>query len=224
MFVSRIFVKNFRNFRNLDVEIREGVTCFIGENNSGKTNLFQALRLVLDGNISAQRRRLQHQDLSAGLTFSQPEHVLISVEFSDFAGRPNEEALPFTAVLENGKARISYRFRPKATVRDTLEQIPEGEPLPDLKLDDYVWEMAAGGDEIDLANVTWKDSFGTRFSTDNLQQGYLVVLMEALRDVEARLAAPRTSPLQQIIEQRSIPEAEQNELVEFLQTGMCQHF
>ena len=49
-----------------------------------------------------------------------------------------------------------------------------------------------------------KTLFGTRFSTDNLQQGYLVVLMEALRDVEGRLAAPRTSPLQQIVEQRKI--------------------
>lgn len=43
--------------------------------------------------------------------------------------------------------------------------------------------------------------------------------MEALRDVESRLAAPRTSPLQQIVEQRKIPETEQAELVGFLQTA-----
>jgi putative ATP-dependent endonuclease of OLD family len=214
-----LFIKNFRNIRHFDAEIGAGVTCFIGENNSGKTNIFQALRFLLDGNISAQRRRLQAEDLSAGLTFTVPEHVLISVEFSDFAGRPNEEALPFTAVLQNGKARISYRFRPKATVRDSIEQLAEGAPAPRLGIDDYVWEIAAGGDNIDLNTVTWKDSFGTRFSTDNLQQGYLVVVMEALRDVESRLAAPRTSPLQQIVEQRKIPEGEQAALVGFLQTA-----
>jgi putative ATP-dependent endonuclease of OLD family len=173
----------------------------------------------LDGNISAQRRRLQPEDLAAGLTFAQPEHVLISVEFSDFAGRPNEEALPFTAVLENGKARLSYRFRPKATTRDALEQIPEGGPIPGLKIDDYVWEIAAGGDNIDLNTVSWNESFGTRFSTDNLQQGYLVVIMEALRDVENRLAAPRTSPLQQIVEQRNIPDDEKARIVQHLQTA-----
>jgi putative ATP-dependent endonuclease of OLD family len=219
MFISRLFIKNFRNLRHLDVSIGKGVTCLIGENNSGKTNLFHALRLVLDGNISAQRRRLQAEDLTAGLTFATPEHVLISVEFSDFAGRPNEEALPFTAVLENGSARISYRFRPKATVRDVFEQIPDGDPVPKLKIDDYVWEIAAGGDNIDLDAVTWKDSFGTRFSTDNLQQGYLVVLMEALRDVEGRLATPRNSPLQQIVGQRNIPDNEQAALVEHLRTA-----
>lgn len=219
MFISRLFIKNFRNLRHLDVEIGQGVTCFIGENNSGKTNLFYAIRLVLDGNISAQRRRLQPEDLAAGLTFAKPEHVLISVEFSDFAGRPNEEALPFSAVLENGKARISYRFRPKTTVRDTFEQIPEGTPIPKLKIDDYIWEIAGGGDNINLNTVNWNDSFGTRFSTDNLQQGYLVQVMEALRDVENRLAAPRTSPLQQIVEQRNIPENEQTRLVQYLQTA-----
>lgn len=219
MFISRLFIKNFRNLRHFDAEIGAGVTCFIGENNSGKTNLFQALRLVLDGNISAQRRRLQPEDLSAGLTFTVPEHVLISVEFSDFAGRPNEEALPFTAVLENGRARISYRFRPKANVRDAVEQLAGDAPGPRLGMEDYVWEIAAGGDNIDLNALTWKDSFGTRFSTDNLQQGYLVVLMEALRDVESRLAAPRTSPLQQIVEQRKIPAAEQTALVGLLQTA-----
>jgi putative ATP-dependent endonuclease of the OLD family len=219
MFISRLFVKNFRNLRHLDVEIGQGVTCFIGENNSGKTNLFYALRLVLDGNMSAQRRRLQPEDLTVGLNFAHPEHVLISVEFSDFAGRPNEEALPFTAVLENGKARFSYRFRPKATVRDTIEQIPQGNPIPKLKIDDYVWEIAGGGDNIDLNAVTWNDSFGTRVSTDNLQQGYLVQVMEALRDVENRLGAPRTSPLQQIVEQRKIPDDEQTRLVRHLQTA-----
>jgi putative ATP-dependent endonuclease of OLD family len=43
--------------------------------------------------------------------------------------------------------------------------------------------------------------------------------MEALRDVEGRLAAPRTSPLQQIIDQRRIPEAEQAVLVGHMQTA-----
>lgn len=219
MFISHLFIKNFRNLRLLDVEIGPGVTCFIGENNSGKTNVFQALRLVLDGSISSQRRRLKPEDLSAGLSFTKPEHVLISVEFSDFSGKPNEEALPFTAVLRNGKARISYRFRPKTSVREMIEQLPEGKPIPRIEMEDYLWEIAAGGDDIDLNKITWKDQFGTRFSTDNLQQGYLVVLMEALRDVEDRLASPRTSPLQQIVEQRKIPETEQEALVSFLQTA-----
>lgn len=216
MYISRIFIRNFRNFRHLDIEIAEGVTCFIGENNSGKTNLFHALRLVLDGNISSYRRRLQNEDLSTGLTFSSPEHVLIAIEFAGFAGNPNEEALPFTGIMENGRARISYRFRPKPLIREQLEETAD-EALPNnLTLDDYVWEMAAGADNVDLDAVTWRDSYGTQFNTEYLQQGFLLVFMEALRDVEARLAVSRTSPLQQIMDQCEIPYAERELLVQHL--------
>lgn len=217
MYISRIFIKNFRNFRHLDIAIGEGVTCFIGENNCGKTNLFHALRLVLDGSISSYRRRLHSEDLSAGSSFCSPEHVLISVEFAGFAGKPNEEALLFSGVMQNGRARITYRFRPRPIIREEYEAC-EPQDLPNnLSLDDYVWEMAAGGDNIILNEVSWKDSFGTRFNTDNLHQGYLVVFMEALRNVEASLAVSRTSPLQQIMEQCEISQDEQESLVRHLQ-------
>jgi hypothetical protein len=61
--------------------------------------------------------------------------------------------------MRNGKARLSYRFRPKATVRDAIEQRDEGAPIPRLSMDDYVWEIAAGGDDVDLNAVSWFDSF-----------------------------------------------------------------
>ena len=47
MYVSRLFIRNFRNFRLCDLALRKGVTCFIGENNAGKSNLIDAVRLVL---------------------------------------------------------------------------------------------------------------------------------------------------------------------------------
>lgn len=219
MHISRLFVKNFRNFRQLDVPIGNGVTCFTGENNSGKTNLLHALRLLLDGSLSTQRRRLKSEDFSAGLNPSQPEHVLVSVEFTDFRGRVNEEALLMSAVLQNGSARLSYRFRPRPAVRERIANLAAGAPLPTLTLEDYWWEIVGGGDGIDLRQLRWDQQLGTRFQTEDLQQGFLVVFMEALRDVEGRLAVARTSPLQQIIEQRNIPAAERATLVTHLQTA-----
>jgi len=218
MYISRLFVRNYRNFGQFDIPLARGVTCFIGENNTGKTNLLSAVRLVLDGNLSPQRRRLRFEDLAAGLSFSQPEHVLIAVEFADFAGKVNEEALMLGAGLVNGGARLTFRFRPRPLVRDELgHAIDAGRPVRALTLDDYAWEMVGGGDGVDLATVNWRQNFGSRFNPDNLQQGFLVVFMEALRDVEARLASHRTSPLQQIVEQRQIPDAEQQALVGLLQ-------
>ncbi len=216
MHISRIFIRNFRNFRHLDVPICDGVTCFIGENNSGKTNLFYALRLVLDGTISSARRCLQEDEVSVGLTFKKPEHVLISIEFSDFADQPEQEALICEAVLESGVARLSYRFRPRAVVRDEIAQWGDGKPARELNLDDYHWELVGGGDDIDLSTISWSDNFGSYFRSETLQQGYLVVLMEALRDVESRLAQQRGSPLQQLIDQKGFPAEEQTGLVDLL--------
>ena len=48
------------------------------------------------------------------------------------------------------------------------------------------------------------------------QQGFLVVFAEALRDVEARLAQSRNSPLQQLLTEKDIPTDEQSALVEIL--------
>jgi putative ATP-dependent endonuclease of OLD family len=216
MYISRIFIKNFRNFRHLDLPLSDGVTCFIGENNCGKTNLFHAIRLVLDGALSTYRRRLLPEDLAAGLLFTSPEHVLISIEFSSFTGNPLQEALPFSGIMQGGIARISYRFRPKPVIREELDETPDDQLPTNLKMEDYAWEMTAGADGVDLNTITWRDNFGTRFSVEHLQQGYLLVLMEALRDVEARLAVARTSPLQQIVEQSNIPPAEQQMLVQHL--------
>jgi putative ATP-dependent endonuclease of OLD family len=215
MYISRIVVRNFRNLQNIDLEVEDGVTCFVGENNCGKSNLFYALRLVLDGTISAARRRLNLEDLSVGLTFAQPEHVLISVEFRGFAGNEVQEALPFGGVVAEDRARITYRFRPNPKIRVEVENNPK---LPVvLKLDDYRWELVGGGPEnIDFRTITWDQNFGQSFSTENLQQGYLVVLMEAIRDVDASLQQSRYSPLTRIIEQRQIPESEKELLVAHL--------
>ena len=172
MHISRIVIRNFRNLPHIDLNIEDGVTCFVGENNSGKSNLFYALRLVLDGTMSAARRRLNPEDFSAGRTFVRPEHVLISVEFRGFAGNEVQEALPFGGIVAEDRARITYRFRPNAKIRAEVENEPD---LPVvLELDDYRWELVGGGPEnIDFGTITWNQNFGQPFSTEHLQQGYL---------------------------------------------------
>ena len=205
------------NFHHFDVALQKGVTCFIGENNTGKSNLIEAVRLVLDGSMSSYRRKLRPEDLSAGLSFSQPEQVLVAVELEGFTGTPAQEALPLEALIGPDRARLTFRYRPIATVREALVN-KQSDILP-LKMSDYRWELVGGGDKVDLATVEWGDDFGNYFRLDILQQSFLVVLMGALRDVEASLAQSRTSPLQQIVEQRKIPEAEQDALVGHLKTA-----
>lgn len=81
MHISRIVIRTFRNFKLLDVRIQDGVTCVIGENNTGKTNLLHALRLAIDTNLSSSYRRLQPHDIHAGENSGSPNQVLVSAEF-----------------------------------------------------------------------------------------------------------------------------------------------
>lgn len=217
MYVCRLVIRNFRNFRQLDIHLSAGVTCFIGENNVGKSNLVDAVRLVLDSSLPGFRRKLQASDFSSGVGFAQGEQILVAIEFAGFTGNAVEEALPFDALIGPDRARITYRFRPIATVREALANDTEG-VLP-LKLTDYRWEMVGGGDAVDLLSLAWNEDFGSYFRSENLQQSFLVTLMGALRDVEASLGHARNSPLQQIVEQRQIPAAEQLELVERLKSA-----
>ena len=46
MFVRSLTVKNFRSCRDLTVELQPDITLLVGENNSGKSNIIEALRLA----------------------------------------------------------------------------------------------------------------------------------------------------------------------------------
>lgn len=66
MRLSRIVIKNFRNFKHLDVRLgRHAVV--LGENKVGKTNLLFALRLILDPTLPDSARKLRLDDFWDGL-------------------------------------------------------------------------------------------------------------------------------------------------------------
>jgi predicted ATP-dependent endonuclease of OLD family len=47
MYVSKIEIANFRNFKETEIEFSPHMNVIIGHNNSGKTNLIKALQLIL---------------------------------------------------------------------------------------------------------------------------------------------------------------------------------
>ena len=47
MYISRVQIRNFRNFHNLDVSLGQHAV-IVGENKIGKSNFIFALRLILD--------------------------------------------------------------------------------------------------------------------------------------------------------------------------------
>jgi len=212
MYISRIVVRNFRSFRHLDLSIEPGVTCILGENNTGKTNLLHAIRLTVDVNLSSQYRQLIDHDIHSDVDIATPDQVIVSVEFSDFAERDNECALVAAWEVAEDKARLSYRFRPTRAVREAIES--EERESNNLTLEDYQWELLGGGPN-DAATVEWNQDLGEPIRFAHLQN-FQVVFLPALRDVRQDLRQRRISPLGRLFTTSEIPEEEKEGLVEIL--------
>jgi putative ATP-dependent endonuclease of the OLD family len=213
MYVSRLVIRNFRNFRHLDLVLQRGVTCIIGENNTGKTNLLHGLRLAIDANLSNYRRRLLPEDFASGLSYRTPQQVLVAVEFSDFTGNAIQEAMVFDARADASRARITYRFRPRRPVREAI--LAEQRPASDLSLEDYRWELRGGGVE-DPTSLDWSDDSGQSVRIEDLFQTFAVVTLDALRDAEQIIGGSPRSPLRRLLTPEDVPEEEQEALVALL--------
>ena len=45
MIISKLELMDFRNYKNLDIELSKGVNIFFGDNAQGKTNILEAIYL-----------------------------------------------------------------------------------------------------------------------------------------------------------------------------------
>jgi putative ATP-dependent endonuclease of the OLD family len=214
MYMSRLVIRGFRNFAHLDVPLTEKVTCIVGENNTGKSNLVFALRLAVDAALSTTYRILTAEDFCSGTDISTPQQILVSVEYRDFASDDNQASLLVNCVVEPNRARVTYRFLPRPNIIEAIEAGTH--PGTGLTIDDYRFEIRGAG-TVDPANATYNDAFGKWVSFEEIAQAYVVVLMEPLRDVEQRLRQSRLSPLAKLLTPADIPMAEQQALVKCLE-------
>ena len=188
MFLSKIQVKNLRNFHSTDVSLGS-TSVVVGENSVGKSNLLFALRLVLDSKLPDSSRQLREEDFWEGLTepVRNGDTIEVSVEFQDFVANKKIFAVLQPYCVQGsgtGTARLTYRFRPKS-------------PLPDnrrLTIDDYEFLVFGG-----LSEKT-KIDFYTR-------KWIAMEVLPALRDAERDLATWRQSPLRPLLESLSIADS-----------------
>ncbi len=222
MYISRVVIKNFRNFRSLDVNLELGMTCLVGENNTGKTNFLTALRLALDANFPNYRRTLDNEDFSRGIDIITPQQVFVGIELTDFYDETQDEKVKELALaqewaVEENVARICYRFRPTSAVRQAIES--KERDGTDLTIEDYEYELVGGpvtddeGNLKDLSEVDWYDDFHVFVKIGRLS-AFHVTFLPAIRDVEDDLRRAATSPLTKLLDITDIPEDKKNELVE----------
>lgn len=169
MFISKVTIHNFRGFKDLDISLNE-LSIIIGENDSGKSNFFSALSLVLTSNeLYFNQRRISVSDINSdrilefynaiisGETAEEiltkvPE-VVITVQFAS-PKTEYEMALLKDWLVETPDGdfyELEYRFAPldKSELISTVTKLLEGKENLEanmwftLPIEDYEYKITS---------------------------------------------------------------------------------
>lgn len=224
MHISKFTIRNFRNFRNSVFEFTDGVNTLIGENGSGKTNAFYALRLLIDSSLP-RFVKMTESDFNRSLPNGWRGHwIIFKLEFADLDSSEGMQMLAHGVehMNETSTGAYSMYFRPNRFIRKklydlsllqaTAEELRE--ELEKLTLSDYevvftckgtadfsdeqTYELYVG----DFENVVFpdpedeaQDVLGVPTLKFSIFNELTCTYIKALRDAEYELRTVRNNPL-----------------------------
>jgi putative ATP-dependent endonuclease of OLD family len=124
MFLKGLEIKNFRCFGEIGTKFtfQKGVNLIIGENNSGKSSLIDALRIAFCLGVSNRDIYLSSQDFHINENGIPAEEICIDLEFIEL--NEDEQAGFYELLVVNGQeysAQLHIRFR--RVMNNNLEKI-----------------------------------------------------------------------------------------------------
>lgn len=191
LFISRVKIKNYRNFKDVDVHLGHK-QIIIGENNVGKTNFLKALQLILDPTLSDEDRMLQESDFNDTLVnpMENKEEIVIEIYIDNYSNNKTILTVFQDATVKNEEGRevlkFSYRFFPYVDDAGNME---------------YQYNIFKADDET--------KKFGS------YERKYLnLKVIKALRDVESEIRNSRTSPIQRMLKDYAIDKKDLEHIAE----------
>ncbi|OLP56329.1 ATP-dependent endonuclease [Rhizobium rhizosphaerae] len=177
MRLSKLSVRNFRNFQSVDIALSDNVV-LLGENRVGKSNLLFAIRLILDSTLPDSARQLKLSDFWDGAAAPYEDAIEVHLELADFASDLGLLAMLSEFRPEDNPtiARLTYIFRKKADIK--------GAPQSS---DDCEFLVFGGGVE-------------SRTVPSKVRRRIAIDMLDALRDAEGQLGTWRSSPLRPLLE------------------------
>jgi len=195
--LAKLIIENFRIFgsradqKHVELKIRKGITLLVGENDSGKTCIMDALRLVL-GTTSQDYLRISEEDFHKSLTGAADQFSI----YCRFEELTDDEAARFLEWLS----------------------FEENHPVLELTLHAFKTpKINRVGAQIEVIEYSTRSGLnGAGKSVDGDVRAYLcLTYLKPLRDAEREMAAGRGSRLSQLL--RNHPELKgQNEASELL--------
>ena len=191
LFISRVKIKNYRNFKDVDVQLGHK-QIIIGENNVGKTNFLKALQLILDPTLSDEDRMLQESDFNDTIVnpMENKEEIVVELYIDNYSNNKTILTVFQDATVKNEEGKevlkLSYRFFPYVDDAGNIE---------------YQYNIFKGNDET--------KKFGS------YERKYLnLKVIKALRDVESEIRNSRTSPIQRMLKDYAIDKKDLERIAE----------
>ncbi|MEN4692902.1 AAA family ATPase [Pantoea agglomerans] len=126
MYIKEISIRNYRNFYKSNFHFLKGaVNTIIGENACGKTNLFNAMRLILDDSLPLNSRILSSEDFNRGLKEPFGHWIIITLYFDDLSESEEEQVIANYSLNDGNdelgtEGNYTFIYRPKSNVRQDL--------------------------------------------------------------------------------------------------------
>jgi len=204
MFISKIQIEGFRNYKNTEICFNDGINVIIGHNNGGKTNLLKALALVLD--VSGATKRLDIDDFYKVIELPEFKQTPPSIRISLFLSESENEDVNgddlvtvsnwITKIDSPYEARLTYEFFLPEKEREfygkafiEIDNVNDGWKV--LKRDfirKYTYKIF-GGDP----------KFQNQADGESLQK-FDFQFLDAIRDVERDMFTGRSTLLREVLQ------------------------
>jgi len=117
MRLKELYIRNFRKIEELTITFPRGLCVIVGENNTGKTAIIDALRLMLLSSHDFDALRLHEDDFRAG---SDYDPIEISCTFSDLK---DEDEIHFQECLVDiGEGKFEIRLNARIEFNKTTRR------------------------------------------------------------------------------------------------------
>lgn len=151
MYIEEIRLRNFKNFRAEKGFFKSDVNVIIGENDSGKTNFLDAIRLVLDKKMPWYDKEIKEEFFSSSLNSWKGHLIIISIIFNDLNPiNECESAFAFKTGSSIKKGSLNLFIMPNKAARNKLYGKRSKEELKallnEITIDDYESYFTSGLD------------------------------------------------------------------------------
>lgn len=203
MFISNVCIKNFRNFKNISVDFRDGINLLIGQNNAGKSNLLKSLAIIFD---SSTRKQLTINDIYNNISLEELKLRSPKISITAILSQSENEDLMGDELVTVSNWLISLQEPYSAQVQYEFF-LPEAheskykEAMKNASSKEEAWKIIDNNFIRLYINKTWVGNPDNQVQIDGESLNkFDFQFLDAIRDVERDMFSGRNTLLKNVID------------------------